>query len=264
MVKQYISEMWKTHPDVCTDISYIKPEYDEANQPLYIIDEDPVRLAKGLPLCLLTKYMDYIAYSTIVKRATPAVLEKSGALNKPRVDYMFKNQRTALWFFLLYEEMQNIYKSLNGRYYNPSEYLKPEWVDNYTKMRTSLKDGTESISLIHPDCMYKLHEDIFRPYKWTHFCYMGNVLEQFRFMMMVLGFLNSEFPYGAPAWYSCARITIWKSYSKITRLFYRIDTSVEGVYHYFYSVDDNNWVEIANVPAEMRSFIDSIIFARNT
>ena len=112
--------------------------------------------------------------------------------------------------------------------------------------------------------MYKLHEDIFRPYKWTHFCYMGNVLEQFRFMMMILGFLNSEFPYGAPAWYSCARVTIWKSYSKITRLFYRIDTSVEGVYHYFYSVDDNNWVEIANVPAEMRSFIDSIIFARNT
>ena len=41
-------------------------------------------------------------------------------------------------------------------------------------------------------------------------------------------------------------------------------SSVEGVYHYFYSVDDNNWVEIANVPAEMRSFIDSIIFARNT
>lgn len=264
MTEQYVSPFWKIHPDVRFEISYQKRDYDEANQPLYIVDDVPERLAKSLPTSLLIKYMDFIAWSVIVKRAKPEIIEESGALNKPRVDYMFTNLRTTLWFFTFYNSMQEIYKSLNGRYYNPTDYLKQEWIDNYRGMRVRMEEGTGPMVLLHPDCMYKLHEDIFKPYKWTHFCYMGNIFEQFRFMLMVLGYLNNEFPYGAPAWYSCARVTIWKSYSKVTRLYYRIDTSVEGIYHYYYSVDNNNWVEIANVPAEMRSFIDSIIFARNT
>ena len=264
MVEQYRSIMWKSHDKVHVKIDYLHQTGDLlANQPLFIVDEDPVRLAQALTTDLIKKYIEYIVYSLIVKKGTKTAIKSSGALEKPRVDYMFFNQRTAYWFFRLYTEMQEIYKKLTGKKYRVSEHFKEEWVNNVQRIKSPAKESFKSIRLLAYTLLQSKYKEIYEPYKTILADTISNT-SKFRIMYMVMGYLNSEFPFGAPAWYNSYKTTIWKSFNKMTRLYYRIDTSVDGVYTYYYSVDDKNWIEIKNIPPDMRGLIDGIIFARLT
>lgn len=264
MSEQYYSKSWKQHYQVNQGIEYFTVDLNDiASQPIYVLDEDPKRCAQALTTHHIKKYIEYIVYSTIVHRCLMKDVRKSGALEKPRIDYMYYSQRTAYWFYTLYKEMQSIYKTRFGKYYKVSDYFKEEWMNDLSStVGPDVKRRQyKRVRLPSDASIREKHIDIYCNYKWT----IDKVLSRtskFRVMYMIMGYMNNEFPNGAPIWYNCMRETIWKSFNKMTRLYYRIDTNVEGQYTYYYSVDDKNWIEIQNIPFEMRGLIDGIIFAR--
>lgn len=264
MVKQYHSVMWTRHHQVMQDIEYINMDETLENQPIYVLDEDAKRCAMCFTTEHIKKYIEHIVYSTIMFRGTETIKKKSDVVNKPRVDYMYYNQRTAYWFFTLYKEMQEIHKKRFGKYYRVSEYFQDSWINNLDGVKgpkeIKLREY-KAIRLPSDKSIRKKYIDIYDNYKWT-IDKIKNRLGRFRVMYMIMGYLNSEFPCGAPAWYSNMKSTIWKSFNKMTRLYYRIDTNIEGIYSYYYSVDDKNWIEIPTIPFELRGLIDGIIFAR--
>lgn len=254
----------KQHYQVNQGIEYFNVDLNDiANQPLFILDEDPVRCAQALTTNHIKKYIEYIVYSTIIHRASDYVIEKSGALNQPRIDYMYYSPRTAYWFYNMYEEMQRLYKARFGKAYKVSEYFKESWMfDISATAGPSVKRKQyKRVRLPSMKSIREKYNDIYCNYKYT-INKMADTISKFRVMYMIMGYTNDEFPNGAPIWYSCMKSTIWKSFSKLTRLYYRIDTNVEGTYSYYYSVDDINWIEIPNIPFSMRGLIDGIIFAR--
>jgi len=264
MTKQYISKFWQSHEPVLSKIEFVNKQADIGNQPLFVLDDDPKLCASYLTTYHIMQYIEYIVYSIIVFRCNKTTIEKADALNKPRVDYMFYNQRTAYWFYVLYTEMQEIYKKRFGKYYKVTEYFKDSWIYDMTKITGPMNvkhKAHKSARLIDFPSIQEKYTDMMSPYAHT-FKSIKNRIGKFRIAYMIMGYLISEFPFGAPAWYNNMRATIWKSFNKMTRLYYRIDTSVDGVYSYYYSVDDKNWIEIKNIPVEFRSLIDGIIFAR--
>lgn len=265
MVEQYKSVFWTSHVAVRSHVEYTsKLEVDKYNEPIFILDEDPVRCAQYLTTEHIKKYMEYIVYSIINHRGTETLKNKVEVNKKHRVDYMFYNQRTAYWFYSLYNEMQEIYKKRFGKYYKVTEHFKDTWINDMSGVTgpMEIKDKAhKSARLLDYKYIHKKYEDIFSCYKSTLNKAVG-VISKYRVMYMILGYMNSEFPSGAPAWYSNMKTTIWKSFNKMTRLYYRIDTNIEGKYSYYYSVDDKNWIEIQNIPMELRGLIDGIIFAR--
>lgn len=265
MVEQYKSVMWHTHWQVCKDINYFTLQSgDIANQPIFLLDEDPKLCALSLAMKHVKEYIEYITYSIIKFRGTPFVKKETDVENKPRVDYMFYNQRTAYWFYTFYNELQRIHKEKTGRYYKVTEHFKETWINDMQRVTGPMdvkRKAYKGVRLPNEKCVREKYQDIYQHYKWT-IDKINSKIGRFRVMYMLLGFLNSEFPCGAPAWYNTLKATIWKSFNKMTRLYYRIDTSVEGKYSYYYSVDDKNWIEIKNIPFEMRGLIDGIIFSR--
>lgn len=264
MVEQYISKMWRTHEPVAITIDWFKCDNSLENQPIFILDNDATYCAHSLITEHIKKYIEYIVYSMIMFRGTEAVINKSGASEKPRVDYMFYNQRTAYWFYTLYKEMQEIYKNRFGRYYKVSEYFRDSWLFDMNRIKGPMNvkhKAHKGARLPNDTCIREYYKDIYEPYAST-IDKISARTGRFRVMYMIMGYLNSEFPSGAPAWYNNMKATIWKSFNKMTRLYYRIDTSVDGVYTYYYSVDDKNWIEIKDIPFELRGLIDGIIFAR--
>ena len=264
MVEQYKSVMWKTHEPVNTTIDWFTSDGSLENQPLFVLDDDAKICAHYLTTEHIKKYIEYIVYSIIMFRGSDLARRKSEAELKPRVDYMFYNQRTAYWFYTLYNEMQEIYKKRFGKQYKVSEYFNPVWLFDMKKVTgpMSVKNKAhKGVRLPNDASLRKKYEIIYEPYHLTlHRIKLRT--GRFRVMYMIMGYMNSEFPAGAPAWYSNMKSTIWKSFNKMTRLYYRIDTNVEGIYSYYYSVDDKNWIEIQNIPVELRGLIDGIIFAR--
>lgn len=264
MVEQYKSKFWKTHEPVLVSIEYVTPTVDIGNQPIFVLDEDPVLCASYLTTAHIQQYIEYIVYSIIKFRGSQTIINKSDAEEKPRVDYMFYNQRTAYWFYTLYKEMQEIYKRRFGRYYKVTEYFNELWLFNMTKITGPMNvknRAHKSARLLDFTCIWDKYKDLLEPYENLFKKFRGR-LSRFRLTYMIMGYLYSEFPFGAPAWYGNMKATIWKSFNKMTRLYYRIDTNIEGVYSYYYSVDDKNWIEIQNIPVELRGLIDGIIFAR--
>lgn len=264
MVEQYKSVFWKTHEPVAITIDWFNCDNTLANQPLYILDDDAQLCAHYLTVDHIKKYIEYIVYSIIMYRGTETIKKKSKAAEQPRIDYMFYNQRTAYWFYTLYREMQEIYKKRFGRYYKVTEYFDETWLFDMNKITGPMEVKNKAHKGARlPDIsgVYNKYIDIYEPYKLTLWR-IRNRTGRFRAMYMIMGYLHSEFPAGAPAWYNNMKATIWKSFNKMTRLYYRIDTNIEGVYSYYYSVDDKNWIEIQNIPIEMRNLIDGIIFAR--
>lgn len=264
MVEQYYSPVWKTHYQVSQCIDYFNLEEDKYNQPIFVLDEDPKLCALALTTEHIKKYIELIVYTVINYRGTDYFIEKNNISSYPRIDYMFYNQRTANWFYDLYREMQNVYKKRFGKTYRVIEGFKPEWIGDLTRIQAPsnvTRRQYRGVRLPSEKSIFKKYENIFTNYK-NVISKASNRISKFRVMYMVMGYLNSEFPSGAPAWYCCMKTTIWNSYNKMTRLYYRIDTTVDGKYSYYYSADNKNWIEIQNIPLEMRGLIDGIIFAR--
>jgi hypothetical protein len=264
MVEQYKSKFWKTHEPVAVSIDYITQNFDLANQPIFILDENPKLCASYLTVHHLQQYIEYIIYSIINFRATQTIKNKVDIEKKPRVDYMFYNQRTAFWFYTLYQEMQEIYKKRFGKYYKVTEYFNEKWLFDLTRVTGPMNvknKAHKGARLLDFPCLWNSFKDLLEPYENT-LKKIRNRIGKFRVMYMLMGYLYSEFPLGAPAWYNNMKATIWNSYNKMTRLYYRIDTNIEGVYSYYYSIDNKNWTEIKNIPTELRGLIDGIIFAR--
>lgn len=264
MAEQYRSKFWTQHVPVRNPIEYFSLVEDKHNQPIFVLDEDPKLCAKCFTTSHIKKYIEYIVYTIINYRGTETAKRKSEVDNKFRIDYMFYNQRTTYWFYTLYNEMQEIYKKRFGKYYKVTEYFQDTWINDLQGISGPMDikhKAHKSAKLPDYKSMHKKYEDLFSCYKSTLNKAVG-ATAKFRVMYMLMGYLNSEFPQGAPAWYSNMKATIWKSFNKMTRLYYRIDTNIEGKYSYYYSADDKNWIEIQNIPLELRGLIDGIIFAR--
>ena len=259
---QYYSHKWKHHTEITQTPEYKEYPVSKENMPIYILDEDHNLCAHSLTTEHIKKYIDYIAWSMVRKYGDNS--SKREAAKHDRIDYIFYNQRTAYWFCQFYLDMQTVYKKRFGSYYKVTPLFKEEWLNDFTDIygpKTVKNKAYKPIRFPHPISMYKLNEDIFSVYEKQIFK-LKNTTTHYRLMYMINGYLNSEFPLGAPAWYNCMRGTIYEAFNKMTRMYYRIDTSVEGVYAYYYSNDGKNWFEITPVSVEMRGLIDSIIFAR--
>ena len=259
---QYYTNKWKHHTEITKVPEYKEYEISKENMPMYILDDDCRLCAYSYTTEHLKKYIEYITWS--ICRKYGDVSAKRESAKHDRIDYMFYNQRTAYWYYQLYIEMQEVYKKRFGSTYKVTPLFKEEWLNDLTKVYGPIEVKNKAykpVRLPHPDAMYKHNKDIFKAYEKQIFK-LKTSITRYRIMYMINGYLNSEFPLGAPAWYNCMRGTIYQAFNKMTRMYYKIDTNVDGVYSYFYSNDNKNWFEIKPVSMELRGLIDSIIFAR--
>ena len=258
---QYYSNNWKTHLEISEYPEYKEINVSMENMPIYILDEDYRLCALSYTTEHLRKYIEYITWSICRRFGDTSVKREAG--KHERIDYMFYNQRTAYWFYQLYLEMQTIHRKVFGADYKVTNLLDYKWINEFHGVSGPIVKHKQCkpIRFPIPELIYKQNKDILEPYEKQIFR-LRTPITRYRIMYMINGYLNSEFPAGAPAWYNCMRGTIYEAFNKMTRMYYKIDTSVEGVYTYYYSNNGKNWHEIKNVPLDMRGLIDSIIFAR--
>lgn len=264
MADRFIGSNWVEHARVQLLPRYFQLDGIE-NQPIFLLDKDPYLCASYLVTAHLKQYIEYIENSVMYRNMKGK--QKKQYAEKPRVDYMFGSQRTANFFYSLYEEMQEIYTRTYGTPYH-TEGFNEEFMNDLTNIKD--KEDVKhprcaGIRLVHWEKLYNQNVELYSAYKDRIFPKRAtsNPVNSFRLMYILNGYNYNEFPAGAPAWYTNLKTIIYENYNRFTRKHYKIEVDMNNAYTFYYSVDGEHWYVIETPQTlEFHSLIDGLLFTR--
>lgn len=216
---------------------------------MYILDEDPIQSARCLIKPLVLLYLQCLEYSFSYCNGI-IVEENSRVYLVPRLSYSLDNY---IWFSKFYEELVSMRLK-----YDLGEYSSRQYFNKELLYKPSIT--FESTGLLLPTTFESPRSN----YKKT--CYkryirgLTSPIDINRIIYILQSYNASMFACGIPAWYSSVTSKVLEKYSKKDRKNVKIISNGDE-YQYFISTISDKWVEVENVPAEIKYVIDAILYS---
>lgn len=263
MVRKKKTTLKKSKTKRTVAITSVRPANVADANIFYVLDEDPIRAARSLVIKQVAPHARRIAESLTFKYLTDNdILSEATLMRYYRFkpdSFIFRTPYNIIFFSSMYEELAKIYFEYSGTQLTKVHRFNEEDMLYNTSIATFPKNRKEELSL--PDYLSSIKKKkAFSKYNVLGTDHATNSdIELHRLMYMIDGYLLSDFPCGAPAWYSPLAREIYRKYDRLAKKTFIIQTDTEGKYRYFFEYSSGAVIEITKLE-DMRELIDSFLF----